>query len=213
MGLGRERASGAGETVPDTGSARGRNLPVRYWVYWASLVLAISVEFCMILWSADYLEHVLGLQKASAAQAVSLFLGAMIIGRWASSRLVRRISARLLVAATILVAGTAFLLFWQSKSTLVGLSALFLTGMGVASMYPLLLSLAIASAKDKTVEASSRATLASGVAIMTLPLVLGRAADAVGIQLAFAVVLLLLVTLSVVSWVAGRDRFWPTPSR
>ncbi len=205
--LGRDGASGE-KTVPETRSGDDRNLPLRYWVHWAALVLAIAVEFCMILWSADYLEHVLGLQRANAAQAVSLFLGAMIIGRWAGSRLVRRLSARLLVTVTILVAGVGFLAFWRAESPLVGLSGLFLTGLGVASLYPLLLSLAIASARDKTVEASSRATLASGVAIMTLPLVLGRIADAVGIQLAYGVVLVLIVGLFFVSWVAGSDRIW-----
>jgi len=213
MGLGRAGISGAGTTVPAAGSTRGRPLPVRYWTYWASLVLAISVEFCMIFWSADYLENVLGIEKASAAQAVSLFLAAMIVGRWAGSRLVRRISSQRLIFATILVAGAAFLIFWQGRSSLVGLGALFLTGLGVANLYPLLLALAIASAKEKTVEASGRATLASGAAIMTLPLVMGRVADAVGIQLAFGVVLALLVGLFLVSWVAGNDRFWPTPAR
>ena len=213
VGLGRSGASNQQQAASDLSSRHGRRLPVRYWIYWASLVLAISVEFCMILWSADYLERVLGLPKAAAAQSVSLFLGAMIVGRWAGSRLVRRFSARSVVAITILVAGVAFLAFWQSKNAPVGLGALFLTGLGVANMYPLLLSLAIASAVEKTVEASSRATLASGVAIMTLPLVMGRVADAVGIQLAFGVVLVLLVLLAAVSGAAGIDRLWPKSAR
>jgi fucose permease len=50
------------------------------------------VEFCLIFWSADYLENVLGMVKANAAQAVSLFLAAMIIGRITGSRLVQRFS-------------------------------------------------------------------------------------------------------------------------
>jgi MFS family permease len=31
-------------------------LPTLYWIYWSALVLAVSMEFCMIFWSADYLE-------------------------------------------------------------------------------------------------------------------------------------------------------------
>jgi len=42
------------------------------------------------------------------------------------------------------------------------------------------------------VQASARATLASGAAILALPLVLGRLADASGIRQAYAVVLILL---------------------
>jgi hypothetical protein len=67
--------------------AKTQPLPFIFWVYWSSVVLAVSAEFCMIFWSADFMENSLGMQKASAAQAVSLFLGGMIVGRLASSRL------------------------------------------------------------------------------------------------------------------------------
>jgi fucose permease len=70
---------------------------------------------------------------------------------------------------------------------------LFVTGLGVASLYPLILSLAMGTAPNNTVQASARATLASGAAILTLPLVLGRLADAVGIRSAYGVVALLLL--------------------
>ena len=43
--------------------ARG-SLPALYWVYWTALVLAVSVEFCMIFWSADYLEKSLGMLES-----------------------------------------------------------------------------------------------------------------------------------------------------
>src|SRR5689334_12718547 len=52
-----------GRTVPplltshhEDSSVR-RPLPFLFWVYWVALVLAVSVEFCMIFWSADYLEN------------------------------------------------------------------------------------------------------------------------------------------------------------
>jgi len=46
--------------------------------------------------------------------------------------------------------------------------------------------------------------LASGTAILTLPLVLGRLADAVGIRSAYGVVVLLLISVFLVSQIAGR---------
>jgi fucose permease len=72
---------------------------------------------------------------------------------------------------------------------------LFITGLGVANLYPLILSLAISAAPGKTVQAGARATLASGTAILALPLVLGRLADSAGIRFAYAVVLLLLISI------------------
>ena len=69
-------------------SLRGPS-PIMFWVYWAALVLAVFVEFCRIYWSADYLENSLGILKADAAQANSLFLTGMIIGRLAGSHIIQ----------------------------------------------------------------------------------------------------------------------------
>jgi fucose permease len=169
------------------------HLPGQYWLFWCSLVLAVSIEFCMISWSADYLENGLGMLKVDAAQAVSLFFAGMILGRLFGSRLVQRFSARMLVIASILLAGLGFLLFWQASSVLLGLSGLFITGLGVASLYPLIISLAMDAAGGNSTQASSRATLASGTAILILPLVLGRLADLAGIRQAYGIVVLLLI--------------------
>ena len=179
-------------------------LPRLFWIYWVAIVLGVSVEFCIIFWSADYLEHVLGMVKADAAQALSLFLGAMILGRLAGSRLVQRFSARQVVTASILIASIGFLMFWRTENVLIGLSGLFLTGLGVANFYPLLLSLAMGTADRNTVQASARITLASGTAILALPLVLGRLADAVGIRSAYGLVVLLLISVFLISQIDGR---------
>jgi fucose permease len=179
---------------PQTDSPSTRQpLPPLFWVYWVTLVLAVSVEFCMIFWSADYMENSLGMLKVNAAQAVSVFLAAMIVGRLAASRLVQFFSVHRVVIAYILVAGTGFALFWTAGSAILGLVGLFLTGLGVAGLYPLLLSLAIGVAHNDTVRAGARATLASGTAILALPLVLGRLADLVGIRSAYGVVGILLI--------------------
>jgi fucose permease len=186
-------------------SQEGATLPVLYWAYWAAIVLAVSVEFCMIYWSADYLEIGLGVPKVNAAQAVSLFLGAMIVGRLASSRLVQRFSTYRLVLISILLASAGFLAYWLAARPWLAEVGLFVTGLGVASLYPLLLSLAIGAAGGKTVQASARATLASGAAILTLPLVLGRLADAVGIRLAYGVVILLLAVAFLIVQITARQ--------
>ena len=192
----------ASQSPASAGAAK--RLPALYWFYWLGIVLVVSVEFCMISWSADYLEHELGMVKANAAQAVSLFLGAMIVGRLAVSRLVQRFSSRTLVTLSILLAMAGFLVYWTTTSAVLGMVGLFLTGLGVASLYPLILSMALAAAGDNTVQAGARATLASGTAILILPLVLGRLADAFGIRPAYGVVAILLICALPLIQVAGR---------
>ena len=187
-------------------------LPMRYWIIWTAIVFSVSVEFCMVFWSADYVENGLGMLKANAAQSVSLFLAGMILGRLACSHLVRLFSTQKVIAGSILIAGAGFLAFWQGRSILVGLAGLFITGLGVASLYPLTLSLAISTAKNNSDQASARATLASGTAILVLPLVLGRLADAFGIRLAYGVVALLLVLVFLITWFSARLSPAPQPA-
>ncbi len=184
-----------------------RPLPVLYWIYWVALMLAVSVEFCMISWSADYLATSLGVPKVDAAQAVSLFLGGMIFGRLAGSRLVEHFSTSRVIIGSILVAGIGFLMFWGTANVTLSLAGLFVTGLGVASLYPLILSLAIGTAPDNSIQASARATLASGTAILALPLVLGRLADMVGIRPAYSVVVVLLI--GVFALIVGTGRKVP----
>ncbi len=201
LGFGRAAPSASTSRRQDSPPAR-RPLPVLFWVYWAALVLAVSVEFCMISWSADYLENSLGMPRVDAARSISLFLAAMIVGRLAGSRLVQLFSARRVVIASILIAGAGFVVYWTAGTIALGLVGLFVTGLGVAGLYPLLLSLAIGASNDNAVQASARATLASGTAILALPLVLGRLADVVGIRLAYGVVAVLLIGVFLIVLIA-----------
>jgi fucose permease len=169
-----------------------QKLPAVFWVYWTAIVLAVSVEFCMVFWSADYMEKALGLQTANAAQSVSLFLAGMILGRLAGSILVRKMRTEAVIAISIILAAAGFLIYWAATIPLVAMLGLFVCGMGTGGLYPLILSLAMGSAGSLTVEASSRATLASGTAILLLPLILGWFADRVGIRLAYGIIILLL---------------------
>ena len=171
----------------------GGALSLKFWVYWLALVLAVAIEFCMLSWSADYLENILGMLKAEAAQAVSLFLVAMIIGRAASSRLIQRFSAHQLVVSALLIASLGFLIFWTAGTALFGMIGLFITGLGVAGLYPLIISMAMGAAENNPVQGSARTALASGLAILALPLILGRLADTLGIWKAYGVVVFLLV--------------------
>ncbi|HEX9332614.1 MAG TPA: MFS transporter [Anaerolineales bacterium] len=204
LGLGKDTSPTATSTNEEL-TQTNQPLSSLFWIYWLAIVLGVSVEFCMIFWSADYLEHVLGMVKANAAQAVSLFLAAMILGRMAGSRLVQRFSTHRVVIFSILIATFGFLVFWKTENVFIGLSGLFITGLGVANLYPLLLSLTIGAANGNTIQASARTTLASGTAILTLPLVLGRLADEVGIRSAYGVVILLLVSVFLISQIAGRN--------
>ncbi len=185
-------------------------LPLAFWLYWGVLVLSVALEFSMIFWTADFLEHVTGLPRTEAVTFVSLFTGSMLLGRVVGSRLVRRWLPRSLVLLSLLLAVCGFLLYWSSRwepSVLVGL---VLTGLGVANLYPLVLSLALQVARGSEASASARASLASGAALLCAPLLLGWLADQVGLRSATSVIFVFLALavggMLLVSWLS-RDTF------
>jgi fucose permease len=194
----------SGQTETTSHASRGR-LPTLYWIYWVALVVGVSIEFCMIFWSADYLETVLEMPKADAAQAVSLFLIAMIIGRFASSRLVQRFRSHQVILVALLIAAAGFLLYWTASAPIYGIVGLFITGVGVSALYPLIISLSLGTAGANIDRASALGSLASGTAIFLLPLILGRLADAVGIRSAYAVIIVLLVVAFGIIWWTARS--------
>ncbi len=184
------------ESQPHSDQPR-RRLPLLFWFYWITLVLAVAIEFCTIYWSADYLESALGMPRTSAVQAVSLFLAGMIAGRLVSSRVLRYLSARSVVLASIILGLLGFIIYWTTTSIAVGMVSLAVMGLGVAGLYPLILSMAIGTAEGNEAQAGARATLASGTAILILPLVLGRLADIAGLKQAFVVIGVLFVAMLV----------------
>ena len=179
-------------------------LPGMYWIWWLALMLGIAVEYCIIYWGADFVEKVLGFSKNTATQSVSLFMAGMIIGRFFGSRLLERVPPMKLISGSISLSVFGFALFWSGISPLLGLIGLLLLGLGGANLYPVLVSMAIASAGELKAEAGARATLATGTAILFLPLVLGIVSDKMGIRLAYSTVGLLFVLLTLTVWWASR---------
>lgn len=172
-------------------------LPAIFWAYWILIVLAVAVEFCIIFWSATFLEVERQLPKANAALVMSVFLGAMVVGRFLGSHVSQHFRSERIVLGSVGMSLIGFLLHWGAIPVALTMSGLFLAGIGVSNLYPQLLALAVGTAPQQTDAASARASLASGIAILCLPLLLGGLADAVGIGRAYGMVLVLLALVAI----------------
>jgi fucose permease len=171
-----------------------------------------------VFWSTDYLETVRGLSSSSAAAASSLFLVGVAAGRFGGGWLVKRIAAERLLVAALALAASGFVVFWLVPVAAASVVALFVTGSGVALLYPLTLALAIRAAGGRTDAASARAAFAAGIAIAVAPFVLGALADAAGLRAAYGIVPLLIVTGLLSAGIARRaeaamQRAGSSPSR
>jgi MFS family permease len=96
-------------------------------------------------------------------------------------------------AAALALAAVGASLAWVSTSSVVSGIALFIAGLGVASLYPLGIAAALSGVPPgRLTLAGNRLTLASGLAILAAPLALGAIADATGVVVGWALVLSLV---------------------
>ena len=183
-----------------------RALPPRYWAFWVLVTLGVGSEWCVGYWGADFLDDSAGLTRPGAAAALTLFLVAMLLGRLLGSRLARAVPPTRLLAATLCVALAGFLVFWLSGGTAPALAGLFVTGLGIGSVYPLGVSAALAAAPGNADAAAARLAVGGGGAVLVAPFALGALADRVGIGTAFGVVAPMLLAAVALTIVAGRTR-------
>lgn len=189
-----------------------RALPRVFWLYWLIVFFSVSVEWCTIFWSADFLEKVVGLPKVNAATLVSVFFVAQFVGRYVGSRLVQTIDGALLLLAALGLSLAGFLCFWLSPLRLLNVIGLFITGLGVANLYPLGLAVTSSLAPDQANVASGRISFGSGFAILVAPQLLGGLADQIGIHRAYGIVAFLLVA-ALMAFFASRRRSGRGPGR
>lgn len=116
----------------------------------------------------------------------------------------RTIAPLRLLIGSLVVALIGALIFWQSTVPTLSIIGLAITGLGVGNLFPLGLAVAVESAAEQAATASTRMTLAGGLAILTAPLTLGSLADSIGLSGAFTIVPILLGVALILAFVMQR---------
>ncbi|HEU4746716.1 MAG TPA: MFS transporter, partial [Anaerolineales bacterium] len=153
-----------------------------------------AVEMSLVVWATEFLDSVVGLSRTEAVLAYSALPAAMLVGRIAGSRLTRRSSSMTLLLLSLSVTLAGFPLFWLARLPALNILGLFITGLGIANMYPLTLSIAIGVAREQSNLASARISMGVGTALLTAPLLLGWLADRLSLQIAYGMVVVLMLT-------------------
>jgi fucose permease len=185
----RDAIPEGGQVQTESGSGKVR-LPFFFWLYWLMLFLVVAVEMAIVVWATDFLANVAGLGRANAALAFGAFPAAMLIGRFLGSRLTRYWPSQILLPVSLCITLIGFPVFWLARSATFNILGLFITGLGIANQYPLTLSIAVGIAAEQSNQASARASLAVGTALLGVPLLMGWLSDRIGIQIAYGIVIL-----------------------
>ena len=186
------------------GDPRSRTVAPLFW-RWFDLLVAVSVEFCMVFWAASAMGEWHHATTAQAPALASLFLAGMATARFLASPITRLLTdSRVVILTSIGIATVGFALFWAAPILVVAAVGLTVTGFGIAMLYPTIVSLLIATWPQAPDQAAARAALASGLAIGVTPFLLGRLSDAIGLRAAYLIVPALLAVLTVRSLIARR---------
>jgi fucose permease len=177
--------------------AGSRRLPGVYWIGWAVVTAGIADEFCTTLWAADILRARYDLSPALASAGVTAVIGGMCVGRVVGGRLALRFAVDLLLYCALAVCAMGFTVFWLTTWAPLALAGLFVSGLGMALLYPLGLSRAIALSDGQPDLAAARVGIGAALASGGGPFVLGALADEVGIHGAFLIVPALLVVAAI----------------
>lgn len=183
--LGRGTSLSQQETAA---ARRAGRLTGRFWLRAAALGTVAGLEFGTVFYGAPLLVNRLGISVSHAATLMTLFAVGILAGRLAGSRLVSSPGrARHLLSCSLLLAATGLVALWLSHTLMLSGGALLVAGAGVANLFPLSFSYAIAAVPDLSDLASARNQLVVSTAIMAAPLALGALSDKVGISTAFTV--------------------------
>ncbi len=180
-----------------------RGLPAAYWAYWALLIASCALEFCLLFWAPSYLERIVGFEPALAATAAAGFPLGMLIGRIALRTLVGRVAQRRLLIGALALVFCGFLIYWGSAWPPAVVAGVFVIGLGVAPLYPLVTDFAIGAAPKAKDLASMRLAIAFGLALLLAPIALGALADELGLGPAH-LALPALVLLAYVAFFVGQ---------
>lgn len=168
-------------------------LPKLFWNYALVIFLSVCAEWSVAFWSADYLHEMLYITKAAAAAVVGAFFAGMVVGRMGGARLVRKYAPSTLLAISGATSFVGFLMFWLGHLVVINGLGLFLTGLGIANMYPLSFSAAVAASSKQASKAIAKVSLACGTALLLAPMALSLVADHAGLFTAYSLIAVVLV--------------------
>ncbi len=116
-------------------------LPGDYWPVAVLVAVGVGVEFSLVFYGAILLDDDRGLTTAAAATAMSVFFVGILAGRIAGAGISRRPGRiRAMLATALATTTVGFTMFWLSSAPAAAIAGLFVTGLGVANLYPLCLA-------------------------------------------------------------------------
>jgi MFS family permease len=149
-------------------------------------------EGAMLDWSAIYLRDNAGVPQEASAFGYTLFVIAMALSRLIGDNLTTRIGARNMLAGGIILILLTLLALVLIPTPLVAFVALFIMGLGMANLAPVLISAASRTSSMDSVKAITAVTTVGYGGLLAGPALIGAISSAISLQGAFLFICALL---------------------
>ncbi|MFI6762844.1 MFS transporter [Micromonospora sp. NPDC050417] len=185
---------------------QGGRLPLACWLFAILTAVSSAIEFSLVFFGPQMLIN-LGWSAAAASTAMSSNLAGILVGRLLGAGLTRRPGRTVtLLYASLVLTFASIVLFWMTGQPVLAVVALFLSGVGIANLYPLALALTLEAADGQEDHANARSQVVLGVLAAVFPFLLGSLADQYGLTAGFALEPVLIGFCVLMLWGGLRAR-------
>jgi len=162
---------------------------------------SIVVESVAFVWAVIYLREELGASAAAGGASFALFNATMFAGRLANTPLVARSGARVSLLASGAGVALGGVLLVGADGVALAMAALALVGLGVAGIFPTVMSAAAARLPDRSRELTAVVMTITYLAFMLTPPAVGWVAELSSLRAAMT---LLPLSGGAILWLARR---------
>ena len=171
-----------------------------------SIFLVVGIDVGFNYFSGKYLTARFGFEEVTAQSGRSVYFFGRMLGTFAGALILTKLSStKGLLYSAILSIFTIFLIMIIPASKAAAWILVFLIGLGVANIFPLVFSLTVQKYPERSNEISGLMMMAiSGGAL--IPPLMGLVSDSLGVVPGMGVLLLCAVYLLVVAWIIIRKK-------
>ena len=179
---------------------RGSPLPRVFWLAMVALFAAVATEFAINYWGSTLIQEQTGASASSATAAMAAVVAGVAIGRTVGSGLTLRLGPHRMLLGGFGLALVGFGVLWMAGTLPLSVMGLFVAGLGIATLFPLILDRGIVLSAGHPDLAMARSSLVLGLAAGSAPFALGALGSVMPVRTA----LLLVPVVVVVGLVACR---------
>ena len=171
-----------------------------------SIFLVVGIDVGFNYFSGKYLTARFGFEEVSAQSGRSVYFFGRMLGTFAGALILTKLSStKGFLYSAILSIITILLIMIIPASKAAAWILVFLIGLGVANIFPLVFSLTVQKYPERSNEISGLMMMAiSGGAL--IPPVMGLVSDSLGVVPGMGVLLLCAAYLLIVSWIIIRKK-------